>query len=659
MVYTDDLVQRTRHFESSFGERTFVMQRKLTAILLFILVLTTAAGLPRLIPLEVLFGNPYKFAPRLSPDGTQMTYIAPYEGVVNIWIKTVGEDDDRPLTQDTGRGIFRHYWVKNGEYILYIQDFDGDENYHVYRVEVATGEVTDLTPFEGARCQISHITYDYPDEVVLGTNQRNPEVYDYYILNVVTGEMTLLQENPGEVLYYDLDWERRPRAYSRPTPDGGEEFFHRRTTADEWEHIFSWAASDVYKRQIYFTPDNSGLYLADSRDSNTVRLVELNLETGERIVLAEDPNYDIHYGHGTSGFLFDPVTHELEAVAFYRETLEWVPLVEDVRADIEFLNHAFIGDYYFSDRSTDDRVWLLTAYFDSRSSAAYVYYRDEKRLERIFDIRPELAEYTLASMIPLTYEARDGVDIHGYLTLPPGVLPRDLPLVLDVHGGPWSRDMWGYQGEVQWLVNRGYAVLQVNFRGSEGYGKEFLHLGDKEWGGKMQDDLTDAVSWAVGLGIADPERIAILGWSYGGYAALAGATFTPDLYACAVSGIGPANLVTFIETVPPYWRVGRENFFRRVGDPETEREFLESRSPINFVDRIRIPMFLVYGANDPRVKLSEGEQISAALEETGLDYEYVVYENEGHGMARPENRLDTYRRVERFLAEHLGGRCEE
>ncbi|MCK4593232.1 S9 family peptidase [bacterium] len=339
--------------------------------------------------------------------------------------------------------------------------------------------------------------------------------------------------------------------------------------------------------------------------------------------------------------------------------MDWEPLVEDVRADIEFLNNTFTGDYYFSDRSAADRTWLLTVYFDNRSSAAYVYHRDEQRVEKIFDIRPELNEYTLAPMIPISYEARDGLAIQGYLTLPPGVLPRELPLVLMVHGGPWSRDMWGFQGEVQFLANRGYAVLQVNYRGSEGYGKDFLHLGDKEWGGKMQDDLTDAVSWAVELGIADPERIAIFGWSYGGYAALAGATFTPDLYACAVSGIGPANLVTFIETVPPYWRVGQENFFRRVGNPETEREFLLSRSPINFVDRIRIPMFLIYGANDPRVKLSEGEQISAALEEAGIEYEYVVYENEGHGMTRPENRLDACWRVERFLAEHLGGRYEE
>ncbi|MCK4593233.1 hypothetical protein KAU45_01935 [bacterium] len=287
------------------------MKHTHSIVFLFAFVLIANADLPRLIPREVLFGNPERFSPRLSPDGAQMTYIAPYEGVLNIWIKTVGADDDRPLTRDTGQGIRRHYWAKNGEYVLYLQDFDGDENFHLYRVEVATGEVTDLTPFEGARCRISHITYDYPDEVVLYTNQRNPEVFDYYTLNVVTGEIILLQENPGDILYYDLDWERRPRTYSQPTPDGGEDFYHRWNVEDEWEHIFSWVYEDSSSFSIYFTPDNSGLYLADSTDSNTVRLVELDLETGERKILAEDLTHDIHYGHGTSGFLFDPVTHEL------------------------------------------------------------------------------------------------------------------------------------------------------------------------------------------------------------------------------------------------------------------------------------------------------------------------------------------------------------
>jgi dipeptidyl aminopeptidase/acylaminoacyl peptidase len=635
------------------------MRRKLVLILLLTLVLAAAAGLPRLIPRDVLFGNPERFSPRLSPDGTQMTYIAPFEGVLNVWIKTVGADDDRPLTRDAGRGISSHYWAKDGEYVLYLQDFDGDENFHVYRVSVADGGVTDLTPFEGVRCQISQITYDRPDVLVLSMNRRNPEVFDYYTLNVVTGEIVLLQENPGDVLYYDLDWNLRPRAYSHPTPEGGEDFYVRRTPDSDWERIFTWEYGDTDSFSISLTPDNAGLYLADSRDSNTLRLVKLDLATGETTVLAEDPEYDIHYGHGNSSFLFDPMSHEMQAVAFYRDRLEWEPLTEEVRGDVEFLNAAFDADYYFSDRSSDDRTWLVTVYYDDRSAAAYVYHRDDKRVEKMFDIRHDLNDYTLAPMTPITYTARDGVVIHGYLTLPPRVLPRDLPLVLDVHGGPWARDMWGFQPEVQWLANRGYAVLQVNYRGSSGFGKAFLHLGDKEWGGKMQDDLTDAVEWAVGQGLADPEKVAVYGWSYGGYAALAGATFTPDLYACAVSGLGPANLVTFIETIPPYWRVGLENFYRRVGNPETEGAFLESRSPLNFVDRIEIPMFLIYGAHDPRVKLTEGEQISAALEAAGISFEYVVYPDEGHGLARPENRLDAYRRVERFLADNLGGRCEE
>ncbi|HDR06016.1 MAG TPA: S9 family peptidase, partial [Candidatus Coatesbacteria bacterium] len=554
---------------------------------------------------------------------------------------------------------FNHYWAGNGEYVLYLQDADGDENYRLYRVELSTGEVRDLTPFEGVRCGISHLTHDRPDELVLYMNRRNPEVFDCYVLNLVTGEISLIQENPGDVLYYDLDWNMQVRAYSKPTPDGGEEFFVRREPGGEWERLFAWDYEDSSSFSLSFTPGGGGLYLADSRGSNTLRLVLLDLATGETTVLAEDPDYDIHFGHGLSSFAFHPTSHELEAVAFYRERLEWEPLSDAVRGDIELLNAYFDADYYFSDRSRDDRTWLVTAYPDDRSPAAYVYHRDEGRVEKMFDIRPELDGYTLAPMIPITYPARDGLAIRGYLTLPPGLLPRELPLVLDVHGGPWARDIRGYSGEVQWLANRGYAVLQVNFRGSTGFGKGFMRLGDREWGGRMQDDLTDAVAWAVGLGIADPERVAVYGWSYGGYAALAGATFTPELYACAVSGIGPANLVSFIETVPPYWRVGRESFFRRVGNPETERGFLESRSPLNFVERIEIPMFLIYGAHDPRVKLSEGEQISAALAAAGITYEYVVYPDEGHGLARPENRLDAYRRIERFLADNLGGRFEE
>jgi dipeptidyl aminopeptidase/acylaminoacyl peptidase len=637
--------------------------------LVLLTALSATAMPPRLIPLEVLMGNPAKVKPRLSPDGEQMTYVAPYEGVLNIWIKTVGEDDDRPLTTDDGRGIFRYYWAKNGEYVLYLQDKDGDENHHVYAVEIETGTVRDLTPYEDVKCFIAYPEYDHPDEVVVYMNDRDPRVFDIYRLNLYTGERELIIENPGDTYGYDLDDQWVPRAYMKPTADGGTELWFRESAEDDWEKVLSWGFEDSGSTTLSFTPDGERLYLLDSRDSDTMRLVTLDPASGETEVLAEDPGYDIG-GH----FEFDPVTEELDLVTVQAEKLRWMPLSNDVADDVTFLESRFPdGEPLISDRSRDDETWLLTVLYADRSPETYVYDRAEKQLTKMFEVRPELNNYTLAPMIPIEYEARDGRSIEGYLTLPPGELPRNLPLVLNVHGGPWARDYWGYSPEVQLLANRGYAVLQVNYRGSSGYGKEHLHAGDKEWGGRMQDDLTDAVNWAVELGIADPERVAVYGWSYGGYAALAGATFTTadervdvppeepdgyDFYRCAVSGIGPANLITFIETVPPYWTIGQESFFLRVGNPETEADFLASRSPLNYVERIEIPMLLLYGANDPRVKLSEGEQISAALEEAGVDYEYVVYENEGHGFARPENRLDAYRRVELFLAEHLGGRAE-
>ncbi len=646
------------------------MKRLVPAILIILaLVLPATAMLPRLIPLEVLMGNPSKISPRLSPDGEQMTYVAPYEGVLNIWIKTVGEDDDRPLTTDDGRGIFRYYWAKNGEYVLYLQDKDGDENHHLYAVDVETGEVRDLTPYEDVKCYIAYPEYDHPDEVVLYMNDRDPSVFDIYRLNLYTGERGLIIENPGDIYGYDLDDQWVPRAYMKPGPDGGTELWYRESAGDEWEKHITWGFDDSVSTTIAFTPDGDELYMLDSRDTDTARLVAYDPATGEIEVLAENPDYDIG-----GQFEFDPVTEELDMVSIQAEKQRWIALTDDVADDVEFLEaHFSDGEPLISDRSRDDETWLLTVLYADRSPETYVYQRDDKSLTKIFDVKPRINDYTLAPMIPVSYTARDGLEIEGYLTLPPGLLPRDLPLVLNVHGGPWARDTWGYNPEVQFLANRGYAVLQVNYRGSDGYGKAHLHAGDKEWGGAMQDDLTDAANWAVGLGIADPERVAIYGWSYGGYAALAGATLTTgdersaladqypeeyDFYRCAVSGIGPANLITFIETIPPYWTVGRENFYKRVGNPETEADFLASRSPISYVERIEIPMLLLYGANDPRVKLSEGEQISAALEEAGVDYEYVVYENEGHGFARPENRLDAYRRVEAFLAEHLGGRAE-
>jgi dipeptidyl aminopeptidase/acylaminoacyl peptidase len=397
------------------------------------------------------------------------------------------------------------------------------------------------------------------------------------------------------------------------------------------------------------------MYLLDSRGANAAQLAAVDLESNAHDVLAGDERYDV------SEVLINPDTYEIEAVAIEKDRTEWTVLDDSVLEDFEAIEKLSRGDFAVVSRDRADERWLVAFTVDEGGASYYSYDRKAREGTHLFDARPELAEYTLARMEPVSFTARDGLTIEGYLTLPPSPDGgrKNLPVVLNVHGGPWARDGWGYDPEAQWLANRGYACLQVNYRGSTGYGKAFLNAGNKEWGARMHDDLVDAVSWVVSEGIADPERVAIFGGSYGGYAALVGATFTPELFRCAVDIVGPSNLVTLINSIPPYWSTLREIFHTRVGNPETEEEFLKSRSPLSFVDRIRAPVLIAQGANDPRVKQAESEQIVAAMKEKGIDHEYLLFEDEGHGFARPENRLKFYATAERFLAKHLGGRAED
>ncbi|MDN5698213.1 MAG: S9 family peptidase [Rubrobacter sp.] len=444
------------------------------------------------------------------------------------------------------------------------------------------------------------------------------------------------------------------RAASRSRSDGGSELLYRQDEESGWREIARWGKEDsLNSAPLGFTADGSRMYLLDSREANAARLVVLDPESGESDVMAEDPHYDV------GGVELNPESREVEAVAFVRARMDWVVLEENVREDFKALTSLHPGDPQIVSRDHEDVRWLVAFDTDDGPAAYFYYDREAKGGAHLFDSRSDLAEYTLANMEPISLAARDGLVLHGYLTLPPGAAPSELPTVLNVHGGPWARDMWGYDPEAQWLANRGYACLQINFRGSTGYGKEFVGAGDREWGAKMHDDLVDTVSWAVEEGIADPERVAIFGGSYGGYAALSGAAFTPELFRCAVDIVGPSNLVTLIESIPPYWETLRSTFTERVGDPETEREFLESRSPLFYVDDIGVPLLIAQGANDPRVKQQESEQIVAALEQKGLDHEYLLFEDEGHGFARPENRLKFYAAAEAFLARHLGGRTED
>lgn len=610
-------------------------------------------GLPPLIPRAVLFGNPEKAEAQLSPAGDRLAYLAPLDGVLNVWVADPSGANARAVTRDTDRGIRVFLWAKDRRHILFLQDVGGDENWRLYGVDLESGRERCLTPLDGVQVQLVAHEKEHPHELLLAINRRDPRLHDVHHLDLRTGELTLVEENPGDVVAWVADVDLAVRGALAAREDGGFDLRVRESKESEWLTLVTWSAEDALSSgPIGFTADGKAIYLHDSRDANAARLVKLDLTSGKAEVLAQDPQYD------AGPVMRHPDTREVQMVAFLRARQEWEILDSSIAEDIASIRRLRDGDFAVTSRTDDDSQWVVAF---SEDDAPASYYRVERRTKNarfLFYTRPRLAEFTLASMEPICYTARDGLTIHGYLTLPPGLPRRNLPLVLNVHGGPWHRDTWGYDPEAQWLANRGYACLQVNFRGSTGYGKAFLNAGDREWGGKMHDDLVDGVKWAVDRGIADPERVAIFGGSYGGYAALVGATFTPDLFRCAVSVVGPSNLVTFIRSVPPYWSSYLSMLHRRVGNPDTEAEFLLSRSPLSFVDRIRIPILIAQGANDPRVRRSESEQIVAAMREKGIEHEYLLFEDEGHGFAKPENRLRFYAAAERFLARHLGGRVE-
>ena len=618
---------------------------------------TSAPAIP-IIPREVLFGNPKKAQPRLSPDGKRLAYLAPVDGVLNVWVgpvdAPVGGEDYRPVTTDRKRGIRIYFWAEDNEHIVYLQDVGGDEDWRVHATDPRTQETRDLTPFEEVQAQLLAKNKRFPDTLLVGLNKENPEVHDVYRLSISSGELELVAKNPGNVASWVADRDFEVRGALAATPEGGFDLLFRGTEDADWRTLVSWGPEDALNSgPVGFASDGERIHLLDSRDANTARLVALDTKSGALAVLAEDERYDV------GGVLVHPDTYEVQAVAIEKARAEWTVLDESIREDFEAIERLNRGDFAVASRDRADERWLVAFTRDDGGASYYSYDRAKSEDAHLFDARPDLAGYTLARMEPISFTARDGLTIEGYLTLPPGAGSEGLPMVLNVHGGPWARDGWGYDPEAQWLANRGYACLQVNYRGSTGYGKAFLNAGNKEWGARMHDDLVDAVRWAVDKGVADPERAAIYGGSYGGYAALVGATFTPELFRCAVDVVGPSSLITLIKSIPPYWSTFLATFHKRVGNPDIEEEFLKSRSPLFFVDRIKIPILIAQGANDPRVKQAESEQIVAAMEEKGIDYEYLLFEDEGHGFARPENRLKFYATAERFLAKYLGGRTED
>jgi dipeptidyl aminopeptidase/acylaminoacyl peptidase len=647
-----------------------------------------------LIPRQVLFGNPEKASPEISPDGTMLAYLAPDEGVLNVWVRSLrsGSEsrDDRPVTADRKRGVRFYEWQQDSRHILYMQDVDGDENWHVLQVEVGEGKsevgaqnlaakvpprvalpvsaataatatpasdplppnTRDLTPYDGVQAGFFHTDPNFPEQALVGLNLRDRSLHDIYRLDLHTGKTDLDTENPGDVAGWTADNQMQIRAAEAMHADGSVEIRVRDNAGSPWRTFVTWGPDESFGGIAGFTADDRRALLISSVDANAARLLEVDLATGAMSVIAEDQQYDV------SGIMRHPRTHQLEAVLFVRERREWQLLDPSLESDFAVLRVVRPGEFSILSRDLADRTWVVAYDSDTGPVYYYLYDRATRQSQLLFSNRPQLERYQLAAMQPIKFTARDGMTIYGYLTLPNGVEPKNLPLVVDVHGGPWVRDAWGLNNEVQWLANRGYAVLQVNYRGSTGYGKRYLNAGDREWAAKMHTDLIDGKNWAVSQGYADAGRAAIYGGSYGGYAALVGVTFTPGEFTCAVDAFGPANLSTLIRTVPPYWATMLAMMHKRVGNPDTDQEFLDSRSPVFKADQIRVPLMVVQGANDVRVKITESDQIVEAARNNGKEVEYLVFPDEGHGFARPENRLKYYAAVEQFLAKYLDGRAE-
>jgi dipeptidyl aminopeptidase/acylaminoacyl peptidase len=581
--------------------------------------------------------------------------------VLNVWVAPAGTGQGeginwsaaRVVTDDSDRGIRMFAWAHDGRHLLYLQDTGGDENWRLHDVDLATMQRRDLTPFDNVQTQLIAGEKKFPTEILVGMNRDNPQLHDVYRLDLTTGELTKEVENPGFVGWV-ADSQLVVRAGVAPQPDGGLVLMVRGGGGEEWRPLLSIDAEDALTSgPVAFSEDGTSMLVLSSVGTNTGRLVRLNLTTGDAEVLAEDPEADV------TGIRLHPDTREPQIVTFLKDRSEYRVLDPDVADDLAAIRALYPGDPSFDDADDTDATWLIRFTTDTGAVPFFSYDRETRTGRFLFETRPELARYELAPMEPFSFTARDGLTIHGYASFPPGAGREGLPTVLNVHGGPWARDAWGFHPEAQWLANRGYLCIQVNYRGSTGYGKAFVNAGDREWGGRMHDDLVDAIAHITGQGWADPARIAIYGGSYGGYAALVGAAFTPELFRCAVDIVGPSNLKTLIETVPPYWAPMIAQFHRRLGDPAKDADFLWSRSPLSRADNISIPLLIAQGANDPRVKQAESEQIVAALKAAGIDHEYMLFPDEGHGFAKPENRLRFYAAAERFLAKHLGGRAED
>jgi dipeptidyl aminopeptidase/acylaminoacyl peptidase len=617
------------------------------------------AGTP-VIPRSALFGNPDRAQGRVSPDGKYISFIAPRDGVLNVWLAERGNlDAAKPVTNDQKRGIRQHFWAYDSKHLLFLQDEGGDENWHLYSVDVVSGEQKDLSPYKGVQAQVAALSWKKPGVVAVGMNDRAPEWHDLYEVNLATGKRTLLEQNTQEFADYSLDLDLKARLATKTGADGNEIL---RKAGGKWVSLLKFGQEDSLTTSIVGIEATGATALMQSSvGRDKAALVRVNLATGKSTVLGASEQADVE------DVWVNPRTFAPQAYTVNYLKPEITVLDKSVQKDVAVLQKALGDGWDIANRTLDDSLWTVVTDDPLAPATAYLYNRKDGSVTKLFDQRPALAAAPLVPMQSLEIKTRDGLTLVAYLSLPPGSDANGdgrpdspVPLVLVVHGGPWARDTYTFNNQHQWLANRGYAVLAVNYRGSTGFGKGFVNAGNKEWAGKMHDDLLDAVKWAIDEKVTTPDKVAIMGGSYGGYATLVGVTFTPETFACGVDIVGPSNLYTLLGSIPPYWKSFYEELALRVGDPRTDdgKKLLSERSPLTHVDAIKKPLLIGQGANDPRVKQAEADQIVNAMKAKNIPVTYVLYPDEGHGFQRPANRTSFNAVAEAFLSQCLGGRYE-
>jgi len=624
----------------------------LVVLSIFVFGCAPKEEMPRLIPMEDFFRNPESAGFNLSPDGEHLAFMKPWQNRLNVHVQKIGKEEVARISSATERDIAGFIWANNSR-IAYVQDTAGDENFRLYAVNIDGSDFKELTPFEKVRVSIIDELENDDEHMLIDMNKRDARVFDVYRININTGKMQMIAQNPGNVTGWMTDYDGNLRVAI--TTDGvNTSVLYRNSEKEDFQNLITTTFKETLT-PLFFTFDNKNLYVASNIGRDKEAIYEYDVENKKNIkLLYEHPEVDVNY------LLKSDKRKIITGVYYYTDKGHYFFFDKNRKQLQESLEKRLPGyEVSVTSASKDETKVLVRTYSDKSLGAYYYFDRDTEDFKKLVDVSPWLNEDELAEMKPISYTSRDGLTIYGYLTLPKGVKSKNLPVIINPHGGPWARDTWGFLPDVQFLANRGYAVLQMNFRTSTGYGRKFWEAGFKQSGLAIQDDITDGVLWLIEQGIADPECVGIYGGSYGGYCTLAGVAFTPDLYACGVDYVGISSWFTILESIPPYWEPMREMFYEMVGDPEKDKELLEATSPLFHADKIKAPLFVAQGANDPRVNIKESDQIVDALKERGIEVEYMVKDNEGHGFRNEENRFDFYRAMEKFLGKHLGGRVEE